>query len=203
VARAAVPGTAGTGMPSAGRGRVLRAGRMVCPAGGAAGAAGSRPSRRAGLVAAVLACAGLLGLAACGSGGAAGHPDYELRVSAVGGLGRVLVDGSGYTLYIYVPDHRGRSVCYRVCARDWPPLLLPRGVRRAVADPGLNPALLGSVTRTGGSVQVTYNGWPLYLYDADLQPGQATGQADDMGLWYVLSPSGSVDRQPLPGQAGA
>jgi len=140
-------------------------------------------------------------LAACGSS-ASGHSDYDVRVGTVTGLGRVLVDGAGYTLYMYVPDHKGRSTCYRVCAQQWPPLLLPHGVRHPLAGPGVNAALLGTVTRSGGSVQVTYNHWPLYLYDADVQPGQATGQADNMGLWYVLSPAGAINRRPLPGQAG-
>ena len=80
-----------------------------------------------------------------------------------------------------------------VRARDWPPLLLPAGVRHAAAGPGVKAALLGTVSRAGGARQVTYNGWPLYLWQGDQEPGQATGQADDMGLWYVLSASGAVD----------
>jgi predicted lipoprotein with Yx(FWY)xxD motif len=139
-------------------------------------------------------------LAACGSA-AAGQPKDEIRASAIAGLGRVLVDGGGYTLYMYVPDHRGRSTCYRICAFRWPPLLLPRGIRHPVAGPGLDAALLGTTTRNNGSVQVTYNKWPLYLYDTDLQPGQATGQGDDMGLWYVLAPNGSINQRVLPEQA--
>jgi predicted lipoprotein with Yx(FWY)xxD motif len=138
-------------------------------------------------------------LAGCG-GAARDSPDYDVRVSTITGLGQVLVDGGGYTLYMYAPDHQGQSVCYRICAQQWPPLLLPRGVRHPVAGPGVNAALLGTIIRNGGSVQVTYDRWPLYRYDADVQPGQATGQADDMGLWYVLSPTGAVDRRTLPGQ---
>jgi len=160
------------------------------------------PKRRARLAAAGLAVALSSLLAACG-GAASGPPGYNIRVGTVTGLGPVLVDGAGYTLYMYVPDHRGRSTCYRVCAQQWPPLLLPHGVRHPVAGRGVNAALLGTVTRSGGTVQVTYNRWPLYLYDADVQPGQATGQADDMGLWYVLSPRGTIDRRALPGQAGS
>jgi predicted lipoprotein with Yx(FWY)xxD motif len=141
-------------------------------------------------------------LAGCGGAGNAGRPAYEVRVASISGLGRVLVDGGGYTLYMYAPDHQGRSTCYQGCARQWPPLLLPRGVRHAVAGPGVNAALLGTVTRTNGSVQVTYNKWPLYRFDADVDPGQATGQGDDMGLWYVMSSNGSIDRRTVPGQTG-
>jgi predicted lipoprotein with Yx(FWY)xxD motif len=140
-------------------------------------------------------------LAACGSTGG-GRQDDSVNVGTVAGLGRVLVAGDGHTLYVYTPDHQGSSTCYGVCARRWPPLLLPRGTRHAAAGPGISAAMLGTVRRKDGSVQVTYGGWPLYLYAVDVQPGQATGQGDDMGLWYVLSPDGSVDRRSLAGDAG-
>jgi len=153
----------------------------------------------AALILAVLAAVLAMLLAGCSA--ASGNPDYDIRVSQVTGLGRVLADGSGYTLYMYVPDHQGPSTCYRVCAQQWPPLLVTPAVRHPVAGPGVDAALLGTITRTSGAVQVTYNKWPLYLYDADVQPGQATGQADDMGLWYVLSPAGAIDRHALPGQS--
>ena len=138
-------------------------------------------------------------LAGCGAGRpAAVSPAYEVRSGFVRGLGQIVTDGRGFTLYIYVPDHQGPSVCTEVCATQWPPLVLPRGVRRPLAGPGVNPALLGTTRRVGGALQVTYNRWPLYLWLGDSAPGQATGQAESMGLWYTLSVSGSVDRLPLP-----
>ena len=152
-------------------------------------------------VAAFLACAACGCVAACSASAApAGGPAYELRASAVRGLGRVLADGHGFTLYIYEPDRQGASVCTGLCAKQWPPLLLPRGVRRPIAGSGVKAALLGTTRRADGSLQITYNGWPLYLWQDDQEPGQATGQADDMGLWYVLSATGTVDRAPLPGE---
>jgi len=153
---------------------------------------------------AALACAVIASAAACGTAhasGGAGRPVYKLQATRLPGAGRVLTDGHGFTLYIYVPDHQGRSRCFELCAKDWPPLILPAGVRHALAGPGVNAALLGTVQR-GGARQVTYNGWPLYLWQGDQEPGQATGQADDMGLWYVISASGAVDRRQLSGQAG-
>jgi predicted lipoprotein with Yx(FWY)xxD motif len=134
-------------------------------------------------------------LAACGRSAAAAttHPAYEIRASAIAGLGRVLVDGHGYTLYAYAPDHQGRSTCYRSCAWLWSPLLLPRGIRRPPVGPGVDAALVGTTTRRNGSIQLTYNKWPLYLYKPDVKPGQAAGQGLYMGLWYVLTPSGSID----------
>jgi predicted lipoprotein with Yx(FWY)xxD motif len=147
----------------------------------------------------VVACVACVGLAACGSGHpAAASPVWEVRAGMVRGLGTILTDGHGFTLYIYQLDRQGPSVCTGVCAVQWPPLDLPRGVRRPVAGPGVNPALLGTAPRAGGVLQVTYNRWPLYLWQADLAPGQATGQAEDMGAWYTMSVSGNVDRQPLP-----
>ena len=149
--------------------------------------------RAAALLSAVLACACL---AACGSGHpAAVSPVWELRSGAISGLGDIVTDGRGFTLYIYQPDHQGASVCTGVCAEEWPPLVLPRGVTRPVAGPGVNPALLGTARRPGGMLQVTYNRWPLYLWQGDLAPGQATGQGEGMGAWYTLSVSGNVDRQ--------
>jgi predicted lipoprotein with Yx(FWY)xxD motif len=158
-----------------------------------------RARTRLSLLAACAACMCLSCLAACGSGHPAqASPAWQVRVGQVRGLGTILTDGHGFTLYIYQPDHQGPSVCTGVCAVQWPPLDLPRGVSHPVAGPGVNPALLGTAPRAGGVLQITYNRWPLYLYQDDTAPGQATGQAEDMGAWYTMSVSGNVDRQPLP-----
>jgi len=150
----------------------------------------------------LVACGVAGGVAGCGtSHPAVGAPAYQLRARTVPGAGRVLADGRGYTLYVYIPDHRGPYQCYGVCARAWPPLTLPAGARRPVAGPGVRAALLGTVRRAGGARQVTYNGWPLYLYERDDEPGQATGQAENMGLWYLVSASGVVDKHPVSGAA--
>lgn len=120
---------------------------------------------------------------------------YEVKTATVSGLGTVLVDGAGRTLYLFEPDKQsGRSTCYGTCAHGWPPVLLPKGAAAAVAGPGVKAALLGVTHRTDGTVQVTYNRWPLYLWIGDSVAGEATGQAldNDGGLWYVLSPSGDA-----------
>jgi predicted lipoprotein with Yx(FWY)xxD motif len=112
----------------------------------------------------------------------------------VTGLGTVLVAGNGFTLYMFAPDKQsGVSTCYDACASAWPPLLLT-GTTVPVYGPGVKPALLGSTKRSDGTFQVTYNGWPLYLWQADSEPGQATGQGINStgGLWYVLNPAGQV-----------
>jgi len=128
-------------------------------------------------------------------------PDYEVATGAVNGLGMVLVDGKGITIYMFATDIRGRpSRCYDICAVQWPPVVLPPGVTRPVVGTGIRAALLGTAGRTDGSVQVTYNGWPLYLWPPDKSPGQATGQAltNAGGLWYVLSPAGKPIVTPSP-----
>jgi predicted lipoprotein with Yx(FWY)xxD motif len=120
---------------------------------------------------------------------------YEVKTGTVSRLGTVLVNGQGLTLYMFVPDHQqGQSTCYTTCASAWPPLRLPTGVHVPVAGGEAQPALLGTTSRRDGGLQVTYNGWPLYLWAGDSQPGQATGQGLDNlgGYWYVLSPKGLV-----------
>lgn len=122
-------------------------------------------------------------------------PQYEVKTGTVKGLGTVLVDGQGFTLYMFEPDKQsGQSTCYGNCASAWPPLILPDGVTAGVAGPGVNPSLLGVTKRTDGTTQVTYDKWPLYLWVTDSEPGQATGQGLDNngGLWYVLNPAGQV-----------
>ena len=150
-------------------------------------------------VAAVLI--GLTAVAGCGGPGSsvvrATGPEYEVATAALGGLGTVLVDGQGYTLYLYVPDdHSSRSTCTGICIANWPPLLLPSGVALPLAGRGVHASLLGTTTRSDGGTQVTYDGWPLYLWANDTGPGQHSGQGlyNSGGLWFVVSPDGEPIR---------
>ena len=122
-------------------------------------------------------------------------PVYEVRTGEVHGLGRVLVDGQGFTLYVFEPDRRSSSSkCYGRCASAWPPLVLPSGVSKAPAGPGVRSALLGKTKRKDGTVEVTYHKWPLYTWVVDSAPGDATGQDLNNlgGKWYVITPSGQL-----------
>lgn len=101
-------------------------------------------------------------------------------------LGDILVDADGNTLYLFTPDSQGESTCYDQCATNWPPL-----IDEVTAGDGLDPALVGSTTRTDGSVQVTYNGWPLYYFAADTAPGDTNGQGIN-DVWFVVSPEGDA-----------
>ena len=107
-------------------------------------------------------------------------------------LGSFLVDGKGMTLYLFTKDTPSTSVCYDKCAVAWPPLLTTSA---PVAGDGLDASKLGTTTRKDGSVQVTYNGWPLYYYEKDKAPGDVTGQ-DVGGVWYVVNAAGDQVTSP-------
>ena len=149
-----------------------------------------RRIRSSPAVVAILLCALLGGCGAATDSAKA----YSIHAINLPGAGRVLADGAGYPLYVYVPDNQGPSKCTLACATEWPPLVLPRGVRHGLAGPSVEAALLGTTRRANGSLQVTYNGWPLYTY-LDDGPGQATGQGAAMGAWYLISTAGTVDHQ--------
>jgi predicted lipoprotein with Yx(FWY)xxD motif len=113
----------------------------------------------------------------------------------VPGLGYVLVNGQGRTLYMFVPDKQKKVTCVGVCARVWPPVRLPVGAKPA-ATGRVKASLLGSDPNPAGGRVVTYARWPLYTYITDRRAGIATGQALNLngGLWYVLSPTGKIIR---------
>lgn len=117
----------------------------------------------------------------------------SVSTRSVAGLGVVLVNSSGRTLYMFVPDKQKAVTCFTTCAKIWPPLKLPTGAK-TVAAGSAKASLLGSDADKAGGRVVTYNGWPLYTYLGDTKAGVATGQALNVngGLWYVLAPSGAV-----------
>jgi predicted lipoprotein with Yx(FWY)xxD motif len=104
-------------------------------------------------------------------------------------LGQLLVDGSGRTLYLFEADKGTSSTCYGQCASYWPPLLTNGA---PIAGTGANASLLGTTTRTDGTVEVTYGGHPLYYVVTDHNPGDATGQGvNNFGApWDVVGPDG-------------
>ncbi len=117
----------------------------------------------------------------------------QLGVSQNASLGSFLVDGKGMTLYVFMKDtqNSNASACYGKCASFWPPLTT-KGA--AVAGSGLDASKLGTITRTDGSTQVTYNGWPLYYFAKDTKAGDTNGKKVQ-GIWFVVSPSGDPVKQ--------
>ncbi|HUB42594.1 MAG TPA: hypothetical protein VMA72_27380 [Streptosporangiaceae bacterium] len=151
-----------------------------------------------GLLAATVLAVVVCTAAGCGgSSPRAGRPvaaagsAVTIRVRSLPRVGTVLVNSAGYTLYMFEPDARHRVTCTKLCAAAWPPVKLSPG-ERLVAGPGVRADLLGSDPDPAGGRVVTYNGWPLYTYVSDVQPGWDNGQAIDVngGYWYVMRPSG-------------
>ncbi|HEX7279493.1 MAG TPA: hypothetical protein VF255_07700 [Solirubrobacterales bacterium] len=118
-----------------------------------------------------------------------GGGSATVSVAEVGGLGPILVDSAGRTLYDFHKDQGTTSSCYGACARAWPPLLTEGDPE---AEGGAVTARLGTTKRKDATVQVTYAGHPLYTYAGDQKPGEANGNdIDQFGAeWYALRPSG-------------
>jgi len=115
--------------------------------------------------------------------------DGIVSAAKVGDLGTVLVDSQGLTLYDFHKDEGATSSCYDACAAAWPPLLTEGNPQ---AQGPADRSMLGTTKRKDGTVQVTYNGWPLYTYVGDQNPGEANGNdIDQFGAeWYALQPNG-------------
>lgn len=115
--------------------------------------------------------------------------DYTITTSSNKFLGTYLVNQSGFTLYYTQNDSAANSAstCYGECAALWPPfyaqdLSLPDNLRSID---------FGVITRTDGSKQTTFKGWPLYYYGKDRDHGDTWGEGID-GVWHVIDP----DNQP-------
>ncbi len=108
-----------------------------------------------------------------------------LKARQIGGV-NLLTNARGLTLYWFAPDKPGKSVCYGDCASYWPPV-----AGHATAGPGVT-GTIGTITRTGGGTQATYDGHPLYTYIGDHAPGQDGGNNVNLngGLWHDVPVSG-------------
>ena len=157
---------------------------------------------------AVVVAAGSLAVAACGSSsytpastGTTAHGTSVVAhqakkpakkkvvtlATAKTGLGTIVVDGHGRTLYAYDEDQRGtaHSACVAGCLGLWP----PADVKGKVTVRGVT-GKVGTIAAPGGGRQLTLNGWPLYYYAGDDGPHQTNGQGVDSS-WWVLTPRGA------------
>lgn len=138
--------------------------------------------------------------AACSSGSSSSTPVSASSAAAASGgtvittatssAGTFLTDGSGRAVYLWAKDTGDASMCTGACAGGWPPVTTtgaPTASGSAVASD------LGTITRSDGTKQVTYDGHPLYYYAGDTGPGMASGQGSDAfgAKWWLVSPSGS------------
>ena len=167
------------------------------PAGGAAAVPARFPAqippaitRSAAATAAALAVAALVLLGVAVAGASSPAPAATSTGTGTGsglktttiGATTVLTNAKGFTLYWFAPDTPAVSKCYGSCAAYWPPV-----TGTVPASPGL-PGRIGTITRTGGARQLTYNGHPLYTYIGDSAPGQAKGNNLNLngGLWHEV-----------------
>ena len=135
----------------------------------------------------------LLGVAVAGAATAPSAPapsssaasGQALKTIQIKGV-TVLTNSKGMTLYWFAPDTSTKSACYGSCAAYWPPVY---GAQKA--GPGVT-GKLGTIKRTDGTIQATYDGHPLYTYIGDSHPGQATGNNINLngGFWYEVHVSG-------------
>ena len=129
-------------------------------------------------------CLLVIGVAVVAAKGSS-SPTVQTKHDAT--LGTILADGKGLTLYRFAKDTTpGQSACYGACATAWPPLTTTAAPTLAAGVPGT----LGTITRTDGTKQVTYNGMPLYRYAKDEDAGDAYGQGLG-GVWFVVMPAAS------------
>jgi predicted lipoprotein with Yx(FWY)xxD motif len=163
-----------------------------------------------------LALIALLALAGCGSsgdssgtsssnsGGAYGSEEstgkptsstsatgVAITVGTASGVGKVLVDSKGMTLYYFEKDKKGsgKSTCSGPCAAGWPPLTTEG---KPQAGEGAKASMLGTIERGDGTTQVTYAGWPLYTFVEDKKPGEDNGTDSKAfgASWYPLHANG-------------
>jgi predicted lipoprotein with Yx(FWY)xxD motif len=136
-------------------------------------------------------------LAACGSSGAtsgsssvssspAAAASSALKTAQISGA-TVLTSAKGFTLYSFAPDTSTKSNCNGACAQNWPP------VKGPATESGIK-GTLGTIKRSDGSTQATFDGHPLYTFVGDTAPGQDTGNGLNAagGLWHAVTTSGSA-----------
>jgi predicted lipoprotein with Yx(FWY)xxD motif len=164
----------------------------------------------------VTAAAATLGLAACGSSGSgsgsagsgpsssssqgaaaagAANPAITVAAASVPGVGMVLVNGDGKTLYMLTSEKGGALTCTddNGCTKVWPDTELPSGTTSPIAGNGIQASMLSTVKGPSGALYITYAGWPLYTYSGDTAPGQTRGQGivSFGGTWEALTPAGT------------
>jgi predicted lipoprotein with Yx(FWY)xxD motif len=165
----------------------------------------------------VAACGGPGGIYGTGGGAAAGgtaatahHATASggavISARTLPGVGTVLVDRSGKTLYSPQQEARGTIMCTGGCLNFWFPV--PATAGAALHAPAGAIGALGTIHRPGGVTQLTYYGKPLYTFALDQAPGQAHGNnvTDHFGsasfTWHALTTAGAPAGTAQPGNAG-
>ena len=137
-----------------------------------------------------------------GSGGTSsrqsrrGDRGSSLKTATIGGA-TVLTSASGFTLYSFAPDTPTTSNCNGTCAQNWPPVTGPATAAGVTGT-------FGTITRSDGSVQATFDGHPLYAFAGDTAPGQNKGNGLNAagGLWHEVTTSGTAPAAAAPRRPG-
>jgi predicted lipoprotein with Yx(FWY)xxD motif len=159
----------------------------------------------------------VLGFVAAGCGGSsassaprsgvAGAQHFTSSVAVktrkIKGLGVVLVNAKGRTLYVFMKDKHSRVTCTGSCASFWPPLKWKGSGKPAAGGAAKSAMVAWDKDPSGGKV-VTYNHWPLYTYSGDSAAGQALGWNQNLngGKWFVISAKGAVVKHKSSGGGG-
>jgi predicted lipoprotein with Yx(FWY)xxD motif len=130
-----------------------------------------------------------------GGSAAAGGEEYVIASATDATVGAFLTGEDGKTLYIFTPDSANTSACVDACAQSWPPLVVTSTDTLKAGD-GVTGKLT-TFARPDGTMQVAYNGIPLYYFAKDTKAGDVTGQGVG-GKWFAASPTG-----PLPSASAA
>ena len=159
-------------------------------------------TRRTVLAGALPVAALALSLSACGSSSSNGYNttptssptssgEAEIVGTTSGPMGTYLTGDDGRAVYLWVADHGATSQCTNACASVWPPVTTD-GAPKATG--GVKASDLGTIKRSDGTTQVTYQGHPLYYYAPDTAKGQTTGQGSNSfgAKWWLVSPAGSA-----------
>ena len=137
-------------------------------------------------------------LAACQTGGVGsptmaatrgGDRDALVTLGDSPQVGEHVVDAEGQSLYVFLNDSPGTSACEGGCLDAWPPASVAEGTSLAIGE-GISGEL-GTLERADGTLQLTLDGWPLYRYAGDADPGEVTGEGVG-GVWFVARPDGAV-----------
>jgi predicted lipoprotein with Yx(FWY)xxD motif len=152
----------------------------------------------AAAAAAVVAACSSSGTPSSSGGGSSTHAAAagSLKTAKIGGA-MVLTNAKGFTLYSFAPDTSTTSSCNGTCAQNWPPL---KGPATASGVKGT----FGTIKRSDGSTQATFDGHPLYTFVGDTAPGQAKGNGLNAagGLWHEITTSGSAASAPAGASSG-
>jgi predicted lipoprotein with Yx(FWY)xxD motif len=151
----------------------------ACSSSSSSGSAGGAPSSTPASASSPAASSPAASSPAAASG--------ALKTAQVSGVA-VVTNAKGFTLYSFAPDTATTSKCNGACAQIWPPV-----TGAVTAGPGVT-GKLGTITRSDGSTQATYDGHPLYTYVADTTPGEASGNGLNAngGVWHEVTVTGTT-----------